>query len=181
VLVVDLNFFHPRLASLWNLPPSEGVSELLQGTASLTDCVRHVGPGELYVLPNGKADEVLWPQLDPKVLAPWLNNVKTGFDVLLLDLPAVGSGEGAPLAALAEHILMVVAANHSSKTQIARAQEQIQRCHGRIVGLVLNRYNKLALWPLLSPTISAMAAWPPVQRLFAFVEKHSKFRLTKKQ
>lgn len=181
VLMIDLNFFHPHLPSLWNLPPGVGVCELLQGTASLTDCVRKVGPEELYLLPNGKADEVAWAQLDPKVLAPWLTTMKTGFDVLLLDLPAVGAGEGAPLAALADQILMVVAAHHSPKTQLVRALEQIRRCHGRIEGLVLNRYQQLELWPLLSPAVSALTSWPPVQRLLTFIEKQvDKFKTKKK-
>jgi succinoglycan biosynthesis transport protein ExoP len=165
VLMIDLNFFRPRLPSLWNLAPAEGVCELLQGKASLSDCVRKVGPGELYLLANGKAAEVAWSQLDLKVLASWLTTVRTGFDVLVLDLPPVGAGEGAILAALAEQILMVVRADHSPKTQVARALEQIQRCHGKIAGLVLNRCYMLELWPLLSPTISAVTSWPPVQRL----------------
>jgi Mrp family chromosome partitioning ATPase/uncharacterized protein involved in exopolysaccharide biosynthesis len=181
VLLIDLNFFHSSLSSLWGLSPGKGVLEVLQGTANLTECIRQVGPGELYLLPNGKAKEVAWSQLDPKVLAQWLTSVRTQFDVLLLDLPAVGSGEGAPLAALGEHILVLVAADHSPKTQVARALEQIQRCHGRIAGLVLNRHKRLELWPLLAPTIAAATSWPPVQRLFSFAEKHFKFRLTKKQ
>ncbi|MFZ5447738.1 MAG: GumC family protein [Thermodesulfobacteriota bacterium] len=179
VLLIDLNFFHPTLSSMWGLAPGEGVKEILQETANLTDCLKQVGPGELYLLPNGRAQEVAWSQLDPKVLAQWLATVRPQFDVLLLDLPAVGSGEGAPLAALGEQILMVMAADHSPKTQVARALEQIQRCHGRIAGLVLNRYKKLELWPLVSSTASTITSWPPVKRLFSFVEKHSKFRLNK--
>ena len=181
VLLIDLNFFHPSLSSLWGLPPGEGVREVLQGTSNLTDCIRQVGPGALYLLPNGRAKEFAWSQLDSKVLAQWLTSVRTQFDVLLLDLPAVGAGEGAPLAALGEHILMLVAAGHSPKTQVARALEQIQHCHGQIAGLVLNRYKKLELWPLLVPTIATVTSWPPVQRLSSFVEKHFKFRPTKKQ
>jgi len=181
VLLIDLNFSHPTLPSLWHLPPGEGVRELLQGTATLTDCVRQVGPKELYLLTNGTAIAAAWPQLDPKVLAHWLTTVKTGFDVLLLDLPAVGAGEGAPLAALGDQTLMVVAADHSPRTQVARALEQIQRCHGRIGGLVLNRYNKLELGALLSPHISRLTSWPPVQRLSTFIEKQFNFRQVKKK
>ncbi len=62
-----------------------------------------------------RLDEVTWAELDPKVLAQWLTTVRTRFDVLLLDLPAVGAGEGAPLAALGEQTLMVVAASHSHR------------------------------------------------------------------
>ncbi|MDD1778203.1 MAG: hypothetical protein LUQ65_08550 [Candidatus Helarchaeota archaeon] len=98
-----------------------------------------------------------------------------------MDLPAVGAGEGAPLAALGDQTLMVVAAEHSPRTQVARALEQIQRCHGRIGGLVFNRYKKLELWPLFSPHISRLTSSPPVQRLLTFVEKQFKFRLGKKK
>jgi hypothetical protein len=63
---------------------------------------------------------------------------------------------------------------------VARALDQIQRCHGRIAGLVFNRYRTLAVWPLLSPTLSAMASWPPVQRLVNYVEKTVKLNRTAK-
>jgi Mrp family chromosome partitioning ATPase len=176
VLLIDLNCFHPSLASLWHLPPADGVSELLKGAASMSDSVRKVGPEELYLLPYGKADDVVWPQLAPKILADWLATLKNGFDVLLLDLPAVGYGEGAPLAALADQTLMVVAADHTPREQVARALEQIQRCGARIAGIVLNRYRKLELWPLISPTISAMANWPPVSRLGTSLKNRGKFK-----
>jgi len=107
--------------------------------------------------------------------------VRTHFDVLLLDLPAVGAGEGAPLAALGEQTLMIIAAAHSRRNQVARALAQIQRCQGRIGGLVFNRYKNLALRSLLSPTISATASWPPIQRLLTFVEKQFQFRLVRKK
>jgi succinoglycan biosynthesis transport protein ExoP len=181
VLLVDLNFFHPSLHSLWHLPPGNGVSELLQGTAVMTQCVRQVGPKELYLLPNGMAAAAMGPHLDPKLLAHWLTNVKTGFDVLLLDLPAVGAGEGAPLAALGEQTLLVVAADHSPRTQIARAAEQIQRCHGRIAGLVLNRFKTYELGPLVSATLSAFTSWPPLQRLLTLMSERIKIILARKK
>jgi succinoglycan biosynthesis transport protein ExoP len=181
VLLVDLNFSHPTLAMLWQQPPGKGVREVLQGTAALSECVHQVGPGELYLLPNGQAEGIPWAQLDPASLAGWLAAIKTDYEVLLLDLPAVGEGEGAPLAALGEHTLMVVAAHQIPRTQVARGLEQIQRCHSRVEGLVLNRVQKFELWPLVSPVIATVTAWPPVQRLVALIEKgQAKFRLGKR-
>ncbi len=171
VLLIDLNFSHPSLSSLGGLLPDQGVGEILQGTTTLEDCLRQIGSGKLYLLPSGKADKVNWAGWDTKVLAQWLATVRTRFDVLLLDLPAVGAGEGAPLAALGEQTLMVVAASHSPRTQVARALDQIQRCHARIGGLVFNRYKYLTLWSSLSPAITAATSWPPVQNLETFVKK----------
>jgi hypothetical protein len=135
----------------------------------------------LYLLPHGKADAGLWPRLAPQFLATWLATVKGGFEAVLLDIPAVGAGEGAPLAALADQVLMVVAAGHSPRIQVARALEQIQRCHGQIGGLVFNRSKNWELRPLLAPAVEALSSWPPVQRLSAFIQKHIKFKLTRKR
>lgn len=185
VLLVDLNFSHPTLAMLWQQPPGKGVREVLQGTAALSECLHRVGPGELYLLANSQAEDIPWAQTDPARLAGWLAAIKSDYDVLLLDLPAVGEGEGAPLAALGEHTLMVVAAHHIPRTQVARGLEQIKRCHSRVEGLVLNRVQKFELWPLVSPIIATITAWPPVQRFGALVEKvvekgQAKFRLGKR-
>jgi polysaccharide biosynthesis transport protein len=170
VLLVDLNFFHPTLASLWQLPAVEGVREVLQGTASLASCVRQVGPGELYLLPNGKAGGVLQPQWTPSVLAEWLAGERAKYDAVILDLPAVAGGEGAPWAALGEQILMVLAANHTSRFQAARAIEQIRRCHGRIKGLVFNRAQKYELRPIVSQAMATFMSLALVQRLAAWRE-----------
>lgn len=181
VLLVDLNFSHPTLAMLWQQPLGKGVREVLQGSAALSECLNRVGPGELYLLANGQAEDIPWAQTDPARLADWLAAIKSDFDVLLLDLPAVGEGEGAPLAALGEHTLMVVAAHHIPRTQVARGLEQIQRCHSRVEGLVLNRVQKFELWPLVSPIIDTVTDWPPVQRLVALIEeRQAKFRLGKR-
>lgn len=181
VLLVDLNFSHPTLAMLWQQPPGKGVREVLQGTAALSECLHRVGPGELYLLANGQAEDIPWAQMDPARLADWLAAIKSDYDVLLLDLPAVGEGEGAPLAALGEHTLMVVAAHHIPRTQVARGLEQIQRCHSRVEGLILNRVQKFELWPLVSPIIDTVTDWPPVQRLVALIEeRQAKFRLGKR-
>jgi uncharacterized protein involved in exopolysaccharide biosynthesis/MinD-like ATPase involved in chromosome partitioning or flagellar assembly len=170
VLLVDLNFSHPTLSSLWQLPAGAGVREVLQGTASLTECVRRVEPGALHLLPNGKAEGIPWPQLGPAVLANWLASIKKDYEVLLLDLPGVGDGERAPWSALGEQTLLVMAAERTSRRQVARALEQIRRCQGRVVGMVLNGVKQHELWPIISPTIMKIISWPPIQRLVTRVK-----------
>jgi len=169
VLLVDLNFTHPTLTSLWQAPSGEGVREVLQGTTTLAACRRQVGPGELYLVPNGQVEGILWPQWAPPVLAEWLAAEKADYDAVILDLPAIGEGEGAPLAALGEHILMVVAANHTPRLQAARALKQIQRCRGHVRGVVFNRSQKYELRPLVSQAVATVMSWALVQRLAAWL------------
>jgi succinoglycan biosynthesis transport protein ExoP len=172
VLLLDLNFFHPSLPSLYGLPPGPGVREILQGTASIEKCLKRIGSSEFYLLANGETDKVNWSELDVRALAEWLADVRRDYDVLVLDLPAVGAGEGAPLAALGDQTIMVVAASQCRRDQVAHAVSQIQRCQARIAGLVFNRYKELKLGSLLSPTITTAASWPPVQHFLTFVERH---------
>ena len=165
VLLVDLNFAHPGLGKLWQLPPGPGVCEVLQGTNLINKCLHATGPGELQILPNGRGDGLPLGYWDPGALATMLEPLKSDYDFILLDLPAVGEGEGALFTGLADHTILVIAARETPKNMVSRALEQINRCRGKVWGLVLNNVPQApdqitALWAKVQPRIAQCTGWP---------------------
>lgn len=146
VLLVDLNFIHPGLGDLWQLPPGPGLSEVLKGKISLNECIQALGSRELFILPNGQANGEPLGYWDPDKLAVRLAPLKSDYDFLLVDLPAIGGGEGALLTKLADQTLLVIAADQTPKNSVSRALEEIGRCQGQVGGLVLNNVRPTSDW-----------------------------------
>lgn len=146
VLLLDLSFQDPRLGDLWQLPHGPGISEVLLGRNSLTECVHTVGSGELSVIPNGRADGRPLGYWDPAALAAILPPLKSGYDFILLDLPAIAGGEGALFTKLADLTLMVIAAGQTPQNLVSRGLQQIERSGGRVAGLVLNNIPPAPGW-----------------------------------
>jgi uncharacterized protein involved in exopolysaccharide biosynthesis/Mrp family chromosome partitioning ATPase len=141
VLLVDLNFNNPNLGDLNQFPSRSGLREVLKGKISLNECIKPFGSGELYILPNGQANGEPLGYWDPEELAAVLVPLKSEFNFLLLDLPAIDKGEGALFTKLADQTLLVIAANQTSKNSASRALADISRFGGRVFGLILNNFR----------------------------------------
>jgi succinoglycan biosynthesis transport protein ExoP len=146
VMMVDLNFSHPSLASLWKAVSGPSLYEVLQGRSDLSQTGYRVGSNELYLLPGSRTEESLGTLVDLPALKNLMGLLKNSYDAVLLDLPAIGVGEGAPLTALGDQVLMVVAANRTSRELVSCAVEQIKNFQERLEGLILNGVKNIEPW-----------------------------------
>jgi polysaccharide biosynthesis transport protein len=153
VLLVDCDIHRPRLHKVFQVPRSPGLMDLLrtqetevhQETArrvALTQrltAVRRTSIERLWLLPCG-VNAVNTPELlEPATLQGLLSQLKTEYDVIVLDTPPVlVSADAATLAASAEGVILVVRAGQTERGAAELARQRVTAAGGRILGAVLN-------------------------------------------
>jgi capsular exopolysaccharide synthesis family protein len=153
VLLVDCDIHRPRLHRVFQLSRAPGLMDLLRmDTGGLNyetarkvtrnqraAAVRRTSIERLSLLPCG-ADAQSSPELlEPATLRGLLLQLKTEYDVIVLDTPPVlVSADTATLAASADGVIMVVRAGQTDRAAAELARQRVSSAGGRILGAVLN-------------------------------------------
>jgi polysaccharide biosynthesis transport protein len=149
VLLVDCDIHRPRLHRVFRASRAPGLMDLLRpGAAGSTlpaavshrlAAIRRTGIDRLSFLPGG-ADPQHTPELlEPAALRDLLKQLRTEFDVILLDTPPVlVSADAATLAASADGVIMVVRAGQTDRGAAELARQRVASAGGRLLGAVLN-------------------------------------------
>lgn len=141
VIVVDCDLRRPRLHEFFDLGNDVGLATALATDTALASAVQLV-PGEprLAVVAAGP------PPLDPSELLSSqrcrqiLETLGAEADFVLVDGPPVlASADAMVLAHLVDAVIMVVAANITTRGSINRATELLERIDAPLIGNVLNR------------------------------------------
>lgn len=136
VALVDCNWDHPSLHTLYNLPDSPGLAEWSRGECELSD-IRHQVAPQLTVIPAGMAlgDTI---NITRKLSAHSIDSllVETS-EVLIADLPAVLiSSYGAQLAQELDAITLVIRARTTWDSFVAEAHHELE--NAQLEGVILN-------------------------------------------
>jgi polysaccharide biosynthesis transport protein len=153
VLLVDCDIHRPRLHRVFQVSRTPGLMDLLRTdygglnyeTARRVAkhqralAVRKTPIERLSLLPCG-ADAQHSPELlEPDMLRGLLLQLKTDYDVIVLDTPPVlVSADAATLAASADGVIMVVRAGQTDRGAAELARQRVCSAGGKILGAVLN-------------------------------------------
>jgi Mrp family chromosome partitioning ATPase len=115
---------------------------------------RYLSPGDIAAdtgeMPKPDASPDLWQWHKPGMprdwhgmqasLAVYLENLRRGYQYILIDCPSLREAEHAViLASLVDGVVIVVEANRTQKDQFLYAEQTIENAGGRILGHVLNK------------------------------------------
>lgn len=149
VLLVDCDIHRPRLHRVFHASRAPGLMDLLRAdpadSAQHTAvnhrlaAVRRTSIDRLSFLPCG-ADPQNTPELlEPATLRGLLKQLRTEFDVILLDTPPVlVSADASTLAASADGVIMVIRAGQTDRGAAELAGQRVVAAGGRVLGAVLN-------------------------------------------
>jgi protein-tyrosine kinase len=141
VLLVDLDFKHPKLAEYFGLSPEFGVDDVLAGRAPLEDCLYHPEGFERLVLLPAHAgltnsSEILSGPRSHELVAQL--RARYPERIIIFDLPPVLNADDAlSFAPQVECGLVVAAEGRTRRTDLVRTIELLHSTP--LVGTVLNR------------------------------------------
>jgi uncharacterized protein involved in exopolysaccharide biosynthesis/Mrp family chromosome partitioning ATPase len=160
VLLIDCDVRRPRLHSLFRMPRSPGLMELLtppesgQNGQSLTfdpesgrtisglpinEVVRATNIRGLSLLTCGSLPTNASNLLSGLRMRALLRELAKSFDLIILDTPPVlATADAGILSGLADGVLLVVRAGRTDRNAAQRAHQQLSQVGARIVGAVLN-------------------------------------------
>jgi Mrp family chromosome partitioning ATPase len=134
VLIIEADLRKPSLERYLGLPPAEGVSDWLAGSATLAP-IRTLAGGSVGLLPAGTATLESMDALGSERMTALVAAGREGFPFVILDCPPLTPFADA--VALQDHVdgfLMVVRAGQAPREALVRAAERVKA--GRIRGLV---------------------------------------------
>jgi capsular exopolysaccharide synthesis family protein len=140
VVVVDADLRIPTLADYLGIGDADGfgLSQVLTHTTSLEAALARTAHENVHALPAGPipADpsELLASEAMTKVLAA----LRAGYDLVLIDAPAVlRYTDAAVLAARADGVVLLARAGRSTAAQLSEAATALRRVGARLLGTVL--------------------------------------------
>lgn len=153
VLLIDADLRKPKVHELLRVDNKVGLGDFLAGQVGVHDAIQavEISPGSsdgiarsLSVITSGSAPatNTLLSMETPK-LKGLLEELAPQFDLVFLDSsPALSVTDPLFIAPMADGIILIVATGLVTEKDAKRAKEWIEQAGGRILGVVLNRFNE---------------------------------------
>lgn len=139
VLIIDGDLRRPRLHQYLNVPNTKGLSNVLTQQVSLEDAMKETVLN-IKVLTCGTILANPAELLNSNLLKQLLKELKSQFDIILIDTPPVGVvTDAAILSTLVDGTLMVVASHQTDSDDVIRAMKLLNNVGARMLGSVLTK------------------------------------------
>ena len=140
VILVDGDLGDPHLHELLGVPAAPGLSDILQGRATLDQAVHATEYPRLSVLPSGASATEVANHLDIQGLGPILKDLVGRFQYIIFDGGAVQtSSDACVVGKLFDGVLLVVECEKTKWELLELAKDKISQAGGNVLGVVLNR------------------------------------------
>jgi capsular exopolysaccharide synthesis family protein len=142
VLVIDADMRRPRVHSVFEKPKQPGLSNVLVGTAKLSDAVHTTTVPGLWLVPAGTEPPNPSELLGSKRFADLMHSLDRHFDWVIVDTPPIMAvTDSAIVAHLTTGVVFVIGAEMTNRYAAQRAISQLSRGSARFLGAVLNRVD----------------------------------------
>ncbi len=161
VVVVDCNLHTPQIHTIFSVPNTKGLSDILTKQVEFTDVALTTQYPRLSVIPSGSqipnpielAGSVAITENDffgqltqgtellgSREMEHLIEQLREKADVILLDTPALRSvTDAAMLVPLVDNVILVVARSLSRRDSLRATYEQLKTVHAKVISLVVNQ------------------------------------------
>ena len=140
VLMVDANFRDPGLHSLFRVPITPGLADVILGGAELESAARSTNQENLWVLPCGSVRDNPANLLKYPGMEALLEDMSRIADLVLFDVPAANQFIDAGLVGqYADQVYLVIRAEKTRWEVVERAIRELGEFKAPVKGAVLNR------------------------------------------
>ncbi len=145
VLLCDFDFRRPIVHNLFKIDRSPGLTEYLQGKASLSEVIRRVEGTNLYLAPAGSAVINPLELLNLKEVRLLIERLPSIFNWVILDSPPLlFAADANLLATLCDGTLLVVRLGQTTIDAVTRALGGMS--HNNVIGVVANAAKRGELY-----------------------------------
>ena len=140
VVLVDCDMRLPTLHEMFEQSNKHGLADVLVENMKLDEALQETVFPRLHLLTSGSTPLNPTELLGSLQMKETLNQLKSQFDIVLLDTPALLSvTDAAVLVPMVDNILLVVARTQSKKDSIHAVRQQLQYVNAKTVDVVVNR------------------------------------------
>jgi capsular exopolysaccharide synthesis family protein len=139
VLLVEADLRKPKVGEYLGIDTSQGLTDVLTFTAPLAQVLQPWHRDLLVVLPGGTIPPNPSELLSSSAMARLLLELKTMFDVIIIDAPPLlPVSDAAILAGIADGALFVTRWGSTRRQQVSAALDQLAAVGGRVLGTIVN-------------------------------------------
>jgi receptor protein-tyrosine kinase len=137
VLLCDFDFRRPTVDKTFQIPISPGMTNYLQGTASLGDILMRVNDSNLYLMTAGDAVPNPLELLNLRECQSLIAELRSHFDWVIIDSPPLlFAADGNLLATMCDGTVLVVRIGTTTFDSVTRALQSL--CENNVLGIVVN-------------------------------------------
>lgn len=143
-ILIDADLRKPKMHRMFGCSNAIGLAEVLRKDRSLESAIR-VFPeaGNLYLLPAGNVAIGFSVDLLQHDLGNLLDQLRTQYDVVLVDSPPVlGLADAVAITHFADVVLLAVYAGSTDRRLVATAVRQLRAARAPLTGIILNHVKK---------------------------------------
>jgi capsular exopolysaccharide synthesis family protein len=136
-LLIDADLRRPSLSRSITPTPTIGLTDVLEGRATLDQALIELADSKLWVLPSGAPSQAPLELLQQRSFGSLISELRRRFDRIVIDAPpTVPFTDAALLASHADGALLVVRAGTTTAPLIRRARESLSGAN--LLGVLLN-------------------------------------------
>ncbi len=137
IMLADFDFRRPTVDRAFQIDCTPGITDYLQGKASLQDILRRLEGTNLYVLTAGDAVPNPLELLNLKECKALIDALRSHFDWVILDSPPLlFAADGNLLATMCDGTILVVRIGATTFDSVTRALQSL--CENNVLGIVVN-------------------------------------------
>src|SRR3989338_6378043 len=138
VLLIDADLRRGRVSKYLGIKQKTGLSEVLQGSAQISDALFHIDIENLTFMSCGGVPENPAELLASHNMKQFLAAVRLKFDHIIIDAPPVISiTDAGILGAQADGVILIIQAGRTQRGIVKRATELLHQAHAKVLGHVL--------------------------------------------
>jgi succinoglycan biosynthesis transport protein ExoP len=139
VLLVDADFRRPRVAKIFGIESTLGLSGVIQGTADLTDAVVESGVENLSLLACGPRPINPSELLGSQQFRELVDVLRDAYDFVLIDTPPVlAVTDPCVVAPRVDGVVLLIRITKDVRPHARRSVESLQELGANILGVVVN-------------------------------------------
>ncbi len=139
-LLIDSDLRFPTVHDRLGLMQSPGLTEILEGSTGLDPEIIDTEKENLKIITSGNLPHYPVELLESKRLMALLRELKSKFDLILIDSPPViPYSDASVLSSQVDGVLLVVQSGRTRREDIQQVQATLQDNQAKVLGVVLNR------------------------------------------
>ncbi|MFQ6109999.1 MAG: polysaccharide biosynthesis tyrosine autokinase, partial [Candidatus Aminicenantales bacterium] len=139
VLAVDSDLRKPRLHRIFKVKNAGGLSGYLTGKIPIEQAVQKTNIQNIWLIPSGPLPPNPSELLNSRRMKEFLEEMKKGFDVILLDSPPVLAViDPVIIGSYVDSVVFIVQGGKTTRKPFLQAVEELERAKARIIGVMFN-------------------------------------------
>ncbi len=140
VVVVDCDLRLPTVHKLFDLPNKRGLTNVLAGEVAVNEAIQYSAFPRVQVITSGPLPPNPTELLGSQRMLDLIEQLKTTFDFIILDTPALLSvADAAVLAPAVDNVILVIAQAQTRRGDVEAVRQQLSNVRVKSLEVVVNR------------------------------------------